>query len=225
VLAANEYEQASTIAPWVSGYYSDLCTIYEKAGLYIEAKKDCQLFLIAVQGQAESVEVKRRIAGLDFAIDKYSEHSLGADLSAPFDRTALAEFPPGTRYFCEAFWSESGGSRGPRSEYWVVLSGTTVTGVKLAYSTADLLTRTLEGWLAGYPDSLNGYPKHYPENPEVDVRNTQRLGNRVYELTYPYVLNHPDTANDYYIIENDGTKVTRVHVGFVGERQNDCVRQ
>jgi len=43
VLAIQEYEKAVAIAPWIVGYYLDLCTIYEKSGVNLEAQRNCQL--------------------------------------------------------------------------------------------------------------------------------------------------------------------------------------
>jgi hypothetical protein len=232
--AANEYEQALTIAPWVGGYYSDLCTIYEKAGIYIEAKKDCESFLIGMQSQTESADIKRRIAGLDFAIDKYSKRSLESDFSSPFDRTPQAAFPPGTRYFCDAFTWDHANVLQPRFEYWVVLSGTTVTGATLEYFTPEWMENSLKGWLDGYrvlsscPNcGMNRGLEHYPENPNLTVLNTQVLNNRHYEidLEHGYVLDQPGTASHYFMIANDGTKVTRVQEGIVQDQATNCVRQ
>lgn len=68
--AAREYEEAVQVAPWVSGYYLDLCTIYEKAEKYAEAKRNCQLSLIGLSEPSQINEVKQRIAGLEFGIEK-----------------------------------------------------------------------------------------------------------------------------------------------------------
>lgn len=68
--AANEYGKAVNVAPWVPGYYSDLCTINEKAGRFETAKDECGLYLIGVNDPEEITKVKLRIAGLEFAIEK-----------------------------------------------------------------------------------------------------------------------------------------------------------
>jgi hypothetical protein len=68
--AAKEYEEAVRIAPWIHGYYSDLCTIYEKAEDFASAKRNCELSLIGVTNQSEINETKQRIAGLEFGIEK-----------------------------------------------------------------------------------------------------------------------------------------------------------
>ncbi len=68
--AAQEYEKAVAVAPWVPGYYSDLCTIYEKAGKYEDAKRHCGFYLTGLTDPAQMTDVKRRIAGLEFGIEK-----------------------------------------------------------------------------------------------------------------------------------------------------------
>lgn len=68
--AAKEYEKAVTVAPWIQGYYSDLCKIYEKAGKLEDAKRHCGFYLIGLSDPAQITDVKRRIAGLEFGIEK-----------------------------------------------------------------------------------------------------------------------------------------------------------
>ena len=68
--AAREYEAAVRAAPWVPGYYSDLCTIYEKAGKFEDANRHCGFYLIGLTDPAQMTDVKRRIAGLEFGIEK-----------------------------------------------------------------------------------------------------------------------------------------------------------
>lgn len=68
--AAREYEKAVANAPWESGYYSDLCTIYEKAGKFDDAKRNCEFSLIGVTDAAQITDIKRRIAGLKYGIEQ-----------------------------------------------------------------------------------------------------------------------------------------------------------
>ena len=69
IIAAREYEKAVAAAPWVPGYYLDLCTIYEKAGKFVEARRNCGFYLLALSDPALVTDVKRRIAGLEFGIE------------------------------------------------------------------------------------------------------------------------------------------------------------
>ncbi|MGB9080664.1 MAG: hypothetical protein WCD00_05145, partial [Desulfuromonadaceae bacterium] len=70
LVAAQEYEKAVAAAPWVPGYYADLCTIYEKAGKFEAAKRHCGFYLTSLTDPAQITDVKRRIAGLEFGIEK-----------------------------------------------------------------------------------------------------------------------------------------------------------
>lgn len=72
--AAKEYEKAIAAAPWVAGYYADLCTIYEKAEKYAEAKKSCEFFLVSSPSVQDASDVRKRIAGLGFAMEKANSH-------------------------------------------------------------------------------------------------------------------------------------------------------
>lgn len=68
--AAREYEKAISIAPWVSGYYSDLCTIYQKADKLEDAKRNCEFSLIGLIDAVQITDIKRRIAGLKYGIEQ-----------------------------------------------------------------------------------------------------------------------------------------------------------
>ena len=68
--AAREYEKAVAAAPWVTGYYSDLCTIYEKAGKFEDAKRNCEFSLVGLTDSAQITDIKRRIAGLKYGIEQ-----------------------------------------------------------------------------------------------------------------------------------------------------------
>ena len=82
--AAKEYEQAIAAAPWIAGYYSDLCTIYQKAEKYAEAKRNCEIYLLSSPAGAEAGDTRKRIAGLEFAIEKAnSPEAQAAKANAP----------------------------------------------------------------------------------------------------------------------------------------------
>lgn len=80
--AAQEYEKAVAAAPWVAGYYSDLCTIYEKAGKYADAKQSCGFYLIALSDPNEISDLKKRIAGLDYGIEQAAKAKADAEAAA-----------------------------------------------------------------------------------------------------------------------------------------------
>lgn len=74
--AAREYEKAVQTAPWIPGYYSDLCTIYEKAGQYADAKRNCEVYVKTLVDRSQISETKQRIAGLEFGIEKVKQQAV-----------------------------------------------------------------------------------------------------------------------------------------------------
>lgn len=70
--AAREYIKAVDAAPWVAGYYVDLCTILERANRPAEAIRACKFYLIAAPDASDASEVRKRVAGLEFAVEKMS---------------------------------------------------------------------------------------------------------------------------------------------------------
>ncbi len=89
ITAAREYENAIAAAPWVPGYYADLCTIYEKASRFEDAKRNCELYLVGLTDPAQMTDVKRRIAGLTFGIEQAQK--LAAEKKAEKDKIAQAK--------------------------------------------------------------------------------------------------------------------------------------
>lgn len=67
--AAREYLKAVNAAPWFAGYYFNLCTILEKANRPAEAMRACKLYLTAAPEALDAGDVRKRIAGLDYAIE------------------------------------------------------------------------------------------------------------------------------------------------------------
>lgn len=68
--AAREYLKAVDTAPWVAGYYYDLCTILEKANRPAEAARACQLYLAAAPQAADAGNVRKLVAGLEYALER-----------------------------------------------------------------------------------------------------------------------------------------------------------
>jgi tetratricopeptide (TPR) repeat protein len=114
--AAKEYEKAIAVAPWVPGYYSDLCTIYEKAEKYAEAKKNCGFFLASSPSAQDASDVRKRIAGLEFAMEKVSikkteENSPEVRAAKERDRDkALLRSLDGARYSYEETYQDLPGT-------------------------------------------------------------------------------------------------------------------
>ncbi len=68
--AAIEYGKALRIAPWVGSYYYNQGVAYEKAGKPQEAKRSFGFYLLAEPSAKDAREVRKRIGGLEFAMEK-----------------------------------------------------------------------------------------------------------------------------------------------------------
>lgn len=120
--AAAEFEEAAKAAPWVAGYYSDLCTIYEKAEKYVEAKRNCQLFLIGSSDPALIGEIKQRIAGLEYGIEKASSPE-ALEKAKAASNEALVRGLDGARFDCPTVTN----SHGTTWRKWFVIAGARLT--------------------------------------------------------------------------------------------------
>ena len=101
LVAAQEYDKAVAMAPWVLDSYFNLCTIYEKAGRLEDAKRHCGFYLMGLSDPAQMTEIKRRIAGLEFGIEKTATEKRQAaqEANSPQAReTALLSKVKGIRF-------------------------------------------------------------------------------------------------------------------------------
>ena len=73
--AAKEYEKALLIAPWVPAYYFNQGIAFEKAGKPKEAKQSFEFYLLAAPNAQDAREVRKRIAGLEYAMEKVAKKS------------------------------------------------------------------------------------------------------------------------------------------------------
>ena len=74
--AANEFTKASNAAPWVASFYFNAATAFEKGQKPAEAKRNFELYLLAAPSAKDARDVRRRIAGLEFAIEKASSPTM-----------------------------------------------------------------------------------------------------------------------------------------------------
>jgi tetratricopeptide (TPR) repeat protein len=73
--AAKEYDKALLLAPWVSSYYFNQAIAYEKAGKPKEAKQSFEFYLLAAPDAQDARDVRKRIAGLEYAAEKAAKES------------------------------------------------------------------------------------------------------------------------------------------------------
>jgi tetratricopeptide (TPR) repeat protein len=68
--AAKEYEKASSIAPWVAGYYFNIGVLREKANQPQSAADAFKQYLLAEPNAKDASDVQKRIDGLEYAAEK-----------------------------------------------------------------------------------------------------------------------------------------------------------
>ena len=90
--AAKEYEKALFIAPWVSVYYFNQGIAYEKAGKPKEAKRSFEFYLIAAPNAQDARAVRKRIGGLDFAMEKEVSTPLADNSKSDLDLSGRWEY-------------------------------------------------------------------------------------------------------------------------------------
>ena len=128
VSAAQEYEQAIAAAPWDVNFYSDICTIYEKAKDYVNAKRNCEFALLGETNPQDITSLRERIAGLEAGIEQADRTKAGAAQKEAESQRFLASVE-GKRYNCSqpmAYYNDVPSNRiGVSGYYWfVVESGT-----------------------------------------------------------------------------------------------------
>jgi tetratricopeptide (TPR) repeat protein len=64
--AADEFGKAARVAPWVPAYHYNRGILLEKAEDYAAAKRSLELYLKAAPDAADTREVKKKIAGIDY---------------------------------------------------------------------------------------------------------------------------------------------------------------
>jgi tetratricopeptide (TPR) repeat protein len=90
--ASKEYKKALLLAPWVASYYFNLGVMLEKAGNPNEAIKSLRLYLLAAPNAPDVRGVQKRIAGLEYEIEKQAKtkaqptHQI-PDISGVWSRT------------------------------------------------------------------------------------------------------------------------------------------
>src|SRR5208282_2042744 len=71
--AAVEFQQALKLAPWLANGYFDLGKVQDKSGQNAEAIRSYKLYLFAAPSAPGADDVKARIAGLEYKIERSKE--------------------------------------------------------------------------------------------------------------------------------------------------------
>lgn len=68
--AAEEFQKALRLAPWLANGYFNLGIVQDKAGQYAEAIRSFKLYLLAAPSTPDADEVRTKIAGLEYKIER-----------------------------------------------------------------------------------------------------------------------------------------------------------
>jgi tetratricopeptide (TPR) repeat protein len=85
--AAAEFQQALKLAPWLANGYFNLGRVQDKLGQNEEAIKSFKLYLLAAPSASDADDVKTRIAGLEYKIERQQ-----ADERAAADKRREEEY-------------------------------------------------------------------------------------------------------------------------------------
>ena len=77
--AAKEYEKALLLAPWVAAYYFNCGTVQERASLPEQAIRNYQLYLLAAPEAQDAKDVRKRIDGLEYLVEKAAKEKAKAE--------------------------------------------------------------------------------------------------------------------------------------------------
>jgi tetratricopeptide (TPR) repeat protein len=73
--AAAEFQQALKLAPWLANGYFNLGNVQDKSGEYAEAVRSFKLYLLAAPSAPAADNIKARIAGLEYKIERSKEEA------------------------------------------------------------------------------------------------------------------------------------------------------
>jgi tetratricopeptide (TPR) repeat protein len=194
--AAREYAKALLIAPWAGPYYFNQGLAYEKAGKLAEAKRSFELYLLAVPNAQDARDVRKRIAGLEYATEKAARESSPAAVAAKqqnAEETWLKNLD-GARFISPPFPADD--RRGNQYLVYYIEGGTVRVG-EFSHEPANFKTAPIKPLKFGDGSSsveLKGKQFQIPSPPFVDYRY--------------------DTAT----ISNDGGFITFEHAKSVWKR-------
>lgn len=176
ITAAREFEAASLVAPWVAGYYSDMCTAYEKGGALREAAHSCKLYSISLTDEKDAREAKLRTAGIEFEAEKYSGYELQKLNQSKKPFSNVSGLPAGRPYFCGGnyqsgkdvfrFGSDLIAPEG-RLETWLVQNGPKASAVFVFWVSTESFSALMKGGVV----INNPLIREFPGTPKPDGKS------------------------------------------------------
>lgn len=154
IAASREFEAASLAAPWIAGYYSDLCTAYEKGGALREAADSCRLYSMTLTDEKDVRGAKLRTAGIEYEAEKYSGYALQKLNQSKKPFGDVPGLPSGKLYFCNSSNYQSGAAifrlgndvLAPygRRETWLVQNGSQASAVVVFWVSTESFSELMK---------------------------------------------------------------------------------
>lgn len=216
IAAAREFEAASLAAPWVPGYYSDMCTAYEKGGALREAAHSCRLYSLALTDEKDIRGAKLRTAGIEYEAEKYSGFALQKLNQSKKPFSDVPGLPSGKLYFCGGnlqsgkdvfrFGNDLPAPHG-RLETWLVQNGSKASAVVVLWVSTESFSELMKAGVmiknplirefsgTAQPDSSN-HPTFSTNSPDAPVIQFKDDGSLAITMTYAtFGLGHPPSIN------------------------------
>jgi tetratricopeptide (TPR) repeat protein len=86
--AAAEFQQVLKLAPWFANGYFNLGKVQDKSGQHVEAIRSFKLYLLAAPSATDADDVKTRIAGLEYKIERSKEEARAQQKKAQQEASA-----------------------------------------------------------------------------------------------------------------------------------------
>lgn len=213
IATAREFEAASLVAPWVPGYYSDMCMAYEKGGALREATHSCWLYSMALTDEKDVRGAKLRTAGIEYEAEKYSGAALQKLNQSKKPFSDVPGLPSGKLYFCNGNNYQSGkdafrfGNDLPapygRLETWLVRNGSKASTVVVFWVSTESFSELMKAGIViknplirefpGMAEPNYTVPTFSTDSPYAPVIQFTNDGSLAVTMHYLSGLGHPTT--------------------------------
>jgi hypothetical protein len=215
IAASREFEAASLAAPWIAGYYSDLCTVYEKGGALREAADSCRLYSMTLTDEKDIRGAKLRTAGIEYEAEKYSKYALQKLNRSKKPFSDVPGLPSGKLYFCNNNNYQSGKAvfrlgndlLAPygRLETWLVQNGSQASAVVVFWVSTESFSELMRAGVViknplvrefpGTAESNSKLPTFSTDSPDAPVIQFMGDGSLAVTMVYASGLGRPPSIS------------------------------
>jgi len=215
IAAAREFEAASLAAPWIAGYYSDLCAVYEKGGALREAANSCRLYSMTLTDEKDVRGAKLRTAGIEYEAEKYSNYALQKLNGSKKPFSDVPGLPSGKLYFCSSGNYQSGAAAfrfgndalAPygRREIWLVQNGSQASAIVVFWVSTESFSELMKAGVViknplirefpGRTQSNSAHPTFSTDSSYAPVIQFTSDGSLAVTMDYTSGLGHPPSVS------------------------------